>query len=389
MRDRAHIACDSSRAGRRSFRRAVVVIENGLVLAAGLRSHHRRLCAGDELTRVHRVVRALRDPDRHGHLPGRLELDLAQTLGEARSEPQRVSCIARGHDHAELLSSDATDDVGLSHGLPRQARELDQQLVACPVAVDVVDAFEVVEVEHQDGDRVVGARCTRQLRPQTFMEKPVVVETGERIRLRQMLQPRADLRVVDRQCRGVGEPLGELELVLGEACLLPDPIDVQRALERTACDQRDADQRLGLDRRSRDGDHPRIEVRLVREDGLAVLDRPAGDALPEARTALHDLVLVGLRAGEHRDQHAPVLVDLVDVQGLVRHQVGEGLRDAVEERIQALFGQDQVEDLGQASVRLDQVHRPATSVTLVPVGLERRSRLTDHSRDHRRPARLP
>ena len=235
----------------------------------------------------------------------------------------------------------------------------------------------------------MGARCTRQLRAQALVEEPVVVQTGERVRLRQVLETRADLRVVDRQGCGVREPLRELELVLGKACFLADPIDVQRALERAARDQRDADQRLGLDRGSRDGDHPRIQVRLIRQDGLPVLDRPAGDALAEPRTALHDLVLVGLRAGQHRNQLAPVLVDLVDVQGLVGHQVGEGLRNAVEERVEALLGQDQVEDLGQAPVRLDQVHRPAASVTRIPVGLERRSLLTDHSSVHRRAARLP
>ncbi len=285
VRDRAHVACGGCRTGRRPLGRAVVVVEHGLVLAARLRRHHRRLGAGDELAWVHRVLRALRDPDRDGHPAGRLEVDLAQALGEACREPERRARVARGHDHAELLAADAADDVGLAHGLARQTRDLDEQLVAGSVAVDVVDTLEVVEVEHQDGDRVVGARGTRQLGAQPLVEVAVVVETGERVGLRQVLETRADLRVVERERRGVAEPLRQLELVLDEACVLADPVDVQRALERAARDQRDADQRLGLDRRARDGDHARIEMRLVRPDGLSVLDRPAGDALAEARPA--------------------------------------------------------------------------------------------------------
>jgi hypothetical protein len=42
------------------------------------------------------------------------------------------------------------------------------------------------------------------------------------------------------------------------------------------------------------------------------------------------------------------------VQRVVRHQLGKGPGDAVEERVEALLGEDVVEDFGEALVRLDE-----------------------------------
>ena len=57
-------------------------------------------------------------------------------------------------------------------------------------------------------------------------------------------------------------------------------------------------------------------------------------------------------AGEHGAQLAIGLVGLVDVDVLVGDQLGEGVRDALEQGVEALLGEHVVEDLGQASVRL-------------------------------------
>ncbi len=308
------------------------------------------------------MLRPLRDAHRDGDLACRLDVDLAQSLGEPSGEPERVAGVARRHDHAELLAADAADDVGAANGVARDARDLNQHLVADAVAVHVVDALEVVEVEHQHGDRVVRARCARQLCTQALVEVAVVVETGERVGLREMLEARTDLRVVERERRGVAERPREMELVLGELGVLADPVDVERALERAARDQRDRDHRLGLDRRARHGDRARIEVGAVRPHGPAVLDRPAGDSLAEAGPAAHDLVLVHLRASLERHEHAPVLVGLVDVQRLVRHQVAERDDDAVEEVLEALLGEHLVEHLGETTVRLGERLRAPVAV---------------------------
>ena len=97
-----------------------------------------------------------------------------------------------------------------------------EHLVALAVAADVVDALEVVDVEHQQRDRVVRAAGAVQLRAQALVEVAVVVEAGQRVGVREVLEACADLRVVERERGGVAEPARELELVLVERRVLAD-----------------------------------------------------------------------------------------------------------------------------------------------------------------------
>ena len=304
-----------------------LVEEDDLVLAARLRGHHRGLGAGDQLARVHRVLRALRDADRDRDLAGRPELDGRERVGQAAREVDRVAGVAGGDDHAELLAAETADDVGAAHGAAQQVGEVAQHLVAGAVAVDVVDALEVVDVEHQHGDRVAHTAGARQLGAQPLVEVAVVVEAGERVRLRLVLEPRADLRVVECERRRVREANRELELLVLEGGGLAEAVDVEHALDHVARDQRNGDQRLGLVGRSPGhGLRAGIEVRLVRAHRLAMQRGPAGDALAELRAAVHDL-LGPLVTREHRDQHGLRLVGLVDREGVVRDELGQRVGD--------------------------------------------------------------
>ena len=74
----------------------------------------------------------------------------------------------------------------------------------------------------------------------------MVVETGQRIRLGLVLEPRADLGVVERERRCIAEPLRELELVVVERRSVTEPVDVQSAFDRVTRNERDRDQRLRL-----------------------------------------------------------------------------------------------------------------------------------------------
>ena len=193
---------------------------------------------------------------------------------------------------------------------------------------------------------------------QALVEAAVVEEAGQRVGLRLVLEPRADLRVVERERGGVGEALRELELVVGEEAVLADPVDVEHALDPRARDQRDRDQRLGVDRRARDEAHARVEVRLVDVRGLAVPRRPAGDALVEADLRRHDLVGL-LVAREAPAVRTPLrLVGLVDRERVVRDQVAERVGDPHEQRVEALLGEHLVEDVGEPPVRLDELRAP-------------------------------
>ena len=70
-------------------------------------------------------------------------------------------------------------------------------------------------------DRVVRPARAVQLGAEALVEVAVVVEAGQRVRLRLELEDGADLRVVERERGGVAEALGQLELVLRERGVVP------------------------------------------------------------------------------------------------------------------------------------------------------------------------
>ena len=347
VRDRANVLAAGVIA-RRALR-VLLVEEDDAILAASLRGHHRRLGAGDELARVGGVLGALRDPDRDRDRAGEAELDPVEALGEPGREGDRALLAAAGDDHGELLAADPADDIACADARAEMVCEVRQHVVADGVAEDVVDLLEVVDVDHHDRHVRVLCRGQRQLAAEALVEVAVVVEPGERVGLRLALEPRADMRVVERQRRSVAQPLSELELGVAERCVLADPVNVERPFENAARDQRHADQRLGIDRRPRHEGDAGIEMRLVRKHRLAVLDGPARDPDTEGEGVVEDLVGV-VAADEGGDEVSLRLVRLVDVQRLVGDDLVEGVRDPDEQRVEALLGEQVVEDVGEAPV---------------------------------------
>ena len=182
----------------------------------------------------------------------------------------------------------------------------------------------------------------------------MVVETRQRIRLCLVLEPSADLGVVERKRSGVAEPLRKLELVVVERGLFSEAVDVERALDRIAGDQRDRDHRLRLVLRSAgDGRGARIEMSLVDADGLPMRDAPPGEPDAERHLVGEDLVRP-LVARPHGLQGPPRLIRLVDGQRVVRDELRERIGDPVEQGVEALLAQHVVEDVRQAAVRLDE-----------------------------------
>ena len=325
-------------------------------LAAGLRRHHRRLGARHQLPWVGRVLGADCDPCRDRKSSSGPDLELRELLGEARGQRLRAPKVTGRKDDRELLASHPAHDVlGSSRG-SQHVGDLHQELVSDPVPVDVVDLLEVVEVEHHQGDRVVLGGGTHHLLAKPIVERAVVVEAGERVGGCLVLEPRTYVRVVDGERSGVAEACGEVELLVGELGLLADAIDVERPLQPSAGDQRHGDERLRIDRRAGNEADPGIEVRLVRENRLAVDDRPAGDALVEREGLAHDLGLP-LAAGEHGNELALGLVGLVDVDVLVRDELRERVRDPLEQRGRVVLREDVVEDLGQPAIWLGRARR--------------------------------
>ncbi len=348
--DRAHVlTAGVSRLGPLGRR---LVEEHDLVLAARLRGHHRRLGARDQLARVRRVLGPVGDPDRDRDLAGHVELDLLEPRRQPVRHRHRVGCVAGGDDDGELLAADPADDVRRAHRGAQVVRQARQHLVAGAVAVDVVDLLEVVDVDHHERHRLVDGRAARQLAPQPLVEVAVVVEPRERVGLGLVLELRAPVCVVERERGRIAEALRQLELLLAEGRVLADPVDVERSLQQAARDERDDDQRLRVDRSAGNELHAGVEVRLVREHGLAVLHSPARDSLAERESLAEDLARP-FAADERGHQLALGLVGLVDVQRLVGDDLCQRVGDPHEQRVEALLRQHVVEDIREPPVGVD------------------------------------
>ena len=296
--------------------------------------------------------RALRQSRRDRDPAGALELGLPQPLGDAAGEPVTGGRVGGGHHDRELLAADPADDVRAANRRAQDLGEGDEDSVAGSVAVHVVDLLEIVDVEHEDGHRIVRAARARQLGANAIVEEPVVPQPGERVRLGLLLELRADLGVVERERDGVAAPPHELELLVREAGALAEPMHVQRALHLPPRDERDDDHRFRLV-----GGRPRNDARPAASrcasftsTALRRLDRPAGDALAHRERRLHDL---GRPAVARQLGHEPTagLVDPVDRQRVARNEVGDGVEDDVEEIVEPLLCEEIVEDIGEPKVR--------------------------------------
>ena len=252
VRDRADVPLDTRRIGPP---RSDLGVENDLVLALRLRSHHRRFCARGELARVHGVLRPECEPDRDGHPADAGEVDLREPALHTLGDADGVLAAATVHHDRELLAAEPADHVFRPHDRAQGLGEEPEQLVADGVAVDVVDVLEVVDVEHQHRERPVRAARLLQRLQQPLVEDAVVEEPRKRVGAGLMLEASPDLGVVERERGRVAEALRDLELRLAESDGVALAVDVERPLDLSARDQRNADQRFGLQRRPGHGAH--------------------------------------------------------------------------------------------------------------------------------------
>ena len=158
----------------------------------------------------------MRDADRDRDLTRGVHRPCAEPLRQPPGEPERVARVTGRHDHRELFAAEAADDIACADERARQLGDRHEDLVADRVSADVVHALELVDVEHQQRHRVAGAARAHELGTQPLVEVAVVVEARKRVGLCLVLEPGADLRVVERERGRISEPLRELELVVVE-----------------------------------------------------------------------------------------------------------------------------------------------------------------------------
>ena len=250
--------------------------------------------------------------------------------------------------------------------------ERSERLIADGVSVDVVDALEVVEIEHHECERLMPGRGRQKGVAKPFVEGAMVPQSRQRICLRLKLETCADMCVVERKGCRVAEPDGKSKLVLGEL-LQSDAIDVECSLHLTSCDERYRDERLGIGRRAPDETDAGVEVGAIGEDGFAVLDRPPGDPLAKGERLVGQHFAGVLAAREDGTEFPGRFLGLVKREVVVRNQLSDGVGDALEECVERLLGQNVVEDVGEPAVRLDEGER-GESLSIVVVRRYHRGR---------------
>ena len=339
MRDRAHVLAPAGPTTGVGPHKRLALIHHDAVLALGLGAHHGALGAGDQLARARCVARAFGDSDRQRELADVAELADREPVHESPREAEPGGGVRGGHDHCELFTPDPADVVADAGDPSQQLRDRDEHVVAGSVPIDVVDSLEVVDVQHQECQRPVRVTKPCHLLSKAFLEGAVVDETGQRVRVRLLLERGPDAHVVEGESRGVAEPARQLDLVLGEGERRRGraTMDAEQALVRPLRHQRHLDRR----------------------------------------------VLGTCRHGAARQQGNELvspLVRLRDRERVVRDQLAHHVRDSGQRRLERLLGEDLVKRLGEpcgASIGAAQLER----VVDARAALAREDREQRHERD--------
>src|ERR1700716_3703662 len=130
----------------------LVAVQVGLVAAVALGAIERLVGADDRFAgrRFMRLAAGGADAHRYLRLFMATEAQLFDAAADAFGEKQQLVVAGRvRYEYAKLLAAESGAERRATNRLLQQRSDLDQHLVARFVAKRIVDAFEVVEVEHQ------------------------------------------------------------------------------------------------------------------------------------------------------------------------------------------------------------------------------------------------
>src|SRR5579864_6976864 len=124
---------------------------------------------------------AYRDRDQSQRLPLMPHVQLTQLRRYTLRPSVRVVQLGSGQDDDELFSAETAHNILRADAPAEEGRELAQDRVARIVAVGVVKLLEVVEIEHEDAERLLGPHGAADFSIQRLFEIAAVVESGERV----------------------------------------------------------------------------------------------------------------------------------------------------------------------------------------------------------------
>ena len=201
-----------------------------------------------------------------GHFVG--DAERAELITDAIGDDLRAGRIGvHEHEH-ELLTAEARHIVDVAHRVRRDLRELAQNEIALAVTEDVVDAFEVVDVEVAERELVVRSSiCERLLLRQRIHQEAPIVDPCQ--------------LVPDRHVAQAIE--GEREFIVPLRELAPEAVQ----LEADGCHHAQRERERSIpDQRSREV-HAPVPERLLEHESEAEADheRNVGEDVAHVRHA--------------------------------------------------------------------------------------------------------
>ena len=130
--------------------------------------------------------------------------DFGEVGAHADIEGARRGVVGVRHQDAELLAAVAADQVARADGRLQRAGDEGERAVAGVVPLGVVDELEVIEVDHQDRDRMAVADAHRHLGRRQAHPGAPVEHAGEAVDGREALELARRLVAV-RQQHTIGE----------------------------------------------------------------------------------------------------------------------------------------------------------------------------------------
>ncbi len=195
----------------------------------------------------------------------------AQILNPRLDMPRTIDRLIQrksGHQQHELFTTQAEGDTVFTERVIEHTAHGPQHRISGIMAICVIEAFEMIDVDHEARQRRAIARADRHRVFKCGVEPPPVGEAGQRIDHRHFSQRIAEAEVCQRQPDIFGQHLqiflGPLDLIGCEAAGL---FEIKETNGLTLRSQRDADGRsrtLPAQMFARNVDYvPRRPVRLA------------------------------------------------------------------------------------------------------------------------------
>ncbi len=210
----------------------------------------------------------------------------------------------------------------------------------------VVDAAEIVEVDHDQAERSAVPDGALEL----ILERGVVQEPGQPVGLRADLDRAVDLGVLEGDRHLRGEQLDEIEFLGRERVADPEALHRQDA-DRARPTAQGNDDKTAIHRRvvgigATEVVDPRVVALVVDVDGFVVVDDPRGHPGLARFPRLH--VAIGVdTASRDRVEETGDRVEDFDRDVVAGDESAEPIGDALEDRTSVERGEDRLGDLEQ------------------------------------------